>query len=172
MIETLILYTLLKKDYTMYSIKKHIETVCSMFITPSFGAIKPALRKLENEECIKSGKLMSEGGKLSIYYSINNKGKEKLKSLLVSDMSNNPSQFFLSARLRLLMADFLSIEERKRLFLIIKSKALKFKNSAQKLKDFENTFYFNIVADNIICEYSNLITVVESLEKSNERSGQ
>lgn len=170
MIETLILYSLLKKDCTMYAIKKHIETGYSMFTIPSFGAIGPALKKLERDLCIKSGKLMSEGGKRSIYYSITPKGKEKLRDLLISDLSDNPSQFFLTARLRLIMADFLSYEERKRLFLIIKSKATKFKNSASELKNGENTFYYNIVADNTLCEYSNLITAVESLEKDNDRT--
>ena len=106
MIETLILYVLLKKDYTMYSIRKHIETDYSMFTIPSFGSIGPALKKLEKAECIKSGQLMSEGGKRSIYHSITNKGKEKLKELLISDLSDNPSQFFLHARLRLIMAVF------------------------------------------------------------------
>ena len=172
MIKTLILYTLLKKDYTMYSIRKHIETAYSMYIRPSFGGIKPALVSLEKNEFIKSGKLMSEGGKLSVYYSVTQKGREKLKNLLVEDMSNNPSQFFLSARLRLIMSDVLSFEERKRLFLIIKSKALKFKNSAQEFKNQENSFYHSIIADNTICEYSNLLTAIESLEKDNDRTRQ
>ena len=170
MIETLILYVLLKRDFTMYSIRKNIENDYSMFTIPSFGAIGPALKKLERDECIKSGKLMSEGGKRSIYYSITSKGKEKLKNLLISDLSENPSRFFLQARLRLIMCDFLSVDERKRLFLIIKSKATKFKNSVQNKKNEENSFYYNIVADNAICEYSNLITAVESLEKDNARS--
>ena len=170
MLKMLILYTLLKKDYTMYSIRKHIQTSYSMYIRPSFGAIKPALVNLEENEFIKSGKLMSTGGKRSTYYSITSKGKEKLKELIISDLSENPSQFFLSARLRLIMCDFLSFESRKRLFLIIKSKALKFKNSAEELKNQENSFYYNIIADNAICEYSNLLTTIESLEKDNDRT--
>ena len=109
MIKTLILHTLLKKDYTMYSIRKHIETIYSMYIRPSFGAIKPALVSLEKNEFIKSGKLMSDGGKLSIYYSITPKG---------------------------------------------------------------NSFYYSIIADNTICEYSNLLTAIESLEKDNDRTRQ
>ena len=121
MIELLILHSLSKKNFTMYAIKKHIETVFAAFVTPSFGAIKPALRKLEANDCIKSGKLMSEGGKLSIYYSITAKGKEKLTELLLEDMSKNPSQFFLQARLKLVMADYLKPDEKKRLFFIIKS---------------------------------------------------
>lgn len=169
MIELLILHSLMQKDSTMYSIKKYIETVYASFVTPSFGAINPALKKLEEKECIKSGKLMSEGGRLSIYYSITKKGKEALKNLLLEDMSQNPSQFFLSARLKLTMADYLDREEKKRLFFIVKALATKFKNQA-KSTQVEGKFYYNIVLDNISCEYANLITMVEGLEKDNARN--
>lgn len=171
MIEILILHSLMQKSYTMYSIKKHIETVFAAFVTPSFGAINPALRRLEEKECIKSGKIMSEGGKLSIYYTITKKGKEEFARLLLDDMSQNPSQFFLLARLKLIMADYLSKEERKRLFFIIKSLAMKFKNQASERRDLGG-FYYNVVLDNIACEYSNLITAVEALEKDNARNSQ
>lgn len=169
MIDLLVLHSLMQKSFTMYSIKKHIEIIFSAFITPSFGALSPALRRLEEKECIKSGKLMSDGGKLSIYYTITKKGKEEFARLLLEDMSQNPSQFFLNARLKLVMADYLSKEERKRLFFIIKSLALRFKNQAAERRDLGG-FYYNIVLDNISCEYSNLITTVEGLEKDNARN--
>ncbi len=171
MIEILILHALMQKSFTMYSVKKYIETTFAAFITPSFGAIKPALNRLEEKECIKSGKLMSDGGKLSIYYTITKKGKEEFTRLLLDDMSQNPSQFFLLARLKLVMAQYLTKEENKRLFFIIKSLALKFKNQATELmKNDDNKFYYNIVLDNISCEYANLITMVEGLEKDNARN--
>ena len=47
MIELLILYVILKRDYTMYSIQKRIEDNFAPFTKPSFGALKPALRRLE-----------------------------------------------------------------------------------------------------------------------------
>ncbi len=169
MIEILILDALTQKSSTMYSIKKHIETVFAPFITPSFGALNPALKRLEKQDCIKSGKLMSEGGKLSIYYSITGKGREELVNLLLADMSANPSQFFLSARLKLIMAHHLSSDEKKRLFLIIKSLALKFKNQAEGCRD-KRGFYYNIMIDNIACEYANLVTAVQALEKDNARN--
>ena len=171
MIELLVLHSLLQKDFTMYAIKKHIETVFAAFVTPSFGAINPALRKLEKKECIKSGKLLSEGGKVSIYYSITKKGREELRSLLLEDFSKNPSQFFLQARLKLVMAEHLTSEEKKRLFFIIKSMALRFKNQAKE-SQLEGKFYYNILLDNISCEYANLVTVVEGLEKDNARNSK
>lgn len=169
MIEILVLHSLMQKSSTMYSIKKSIETIFAAFVTPSFGAVKPALRRLEEKECIKSGKLLSDGGKLSIYYTITKKGKEEFVRLLLDDMSKNPSQFFLLARLKLIMAEYLSKEEKKRLFFIIKSLALKFKNQANERRDLGG-FYYNIVLENISCEYANLITTVEGLEKDNARN--
>lgn len=169
MIEILVLHALMQKSYTMYSIKKYIETVFAAFVKPSFGALRPALTRLEEKECIKSGKLLSDGGKLSIYYTITKKGKEELSRLLLEDMSQNPSQFFILARLKLSMADYLDKDEKKRLFFIMKSLALKFKNQAvQKQKDCG--FYYNIVLDNIACEYANFLTMIEGLEKDNARN--
>lgn len=171
MIELLILHSIMQRSMTMYSIKKYIETTFGVFVTPSFGAIKPALRKLEAKECIKSGKLMSDGGRLSIFYTITKKGKEELKNILIEDMSKNPSQFFLFARLKLMLANYLEPEERKRLFFIIKSLALRFKNQTKELiVNDESNFYYNIMLDNISCDYANLITVIEGLEKDNARN--
>lgn len=169
MIELLILHTLSQKSSTMYGIKKYIETTFSAFVTPSFGAINPALKKLEKKECIKPGKLMSEGGKLSIYYTITEKGKKQLVDILLEDMSQNPSQFFLLARLKLVLADYLSKDEKKRLFFIVKALATKFKAQAKQAQN-EGQFYYNIVLDNLACEYTNIITVVEGLEKDNARN--
>ena len=171
MLETLILFLLLNKSYTMYTIRKHIKDDFGAFMTPSFGGLNPALKRLEKKEFIKSGKLMSEGGRMSIFYEITPDGKKELIRQLIEDLSLNPYHFFLSARLRIAMAFILNIDERKRLFLIIKSRAQKFKTEAQKAQIVcENPFYYNIVKDNITCEYSNLITLVESLEKDNGRN--
>lgn len=136
MIEILVLHSLMQKSSTMYSIKKSIETVFAAFVTPSFGAVQPALKRLEAGGFITSGKLMSEGGKLSIYYTITKNGKDEFVRLLLDDMSQNPSQFFLLARIKLVMAQYLSKDEKKRLFFIIKSLALKFKNQANELPRF------------------------------------
>ena len=69
------------------------------------------------------------------------------------------------------MLDYLNSEEKKRLFLIIKTLAFKFKNEATELiKKEEGSFYYNMMLDNLACEYANLLTVVESLEKDNARN--
>ena len=173
MIELLILYVILKRDYTMYSIQKRIEDNFAPFTKPSFGALKPALRRLEIKSFLKSRKLMSDGGKLSVFYEITKDGIGELKRLILEELSVNPVQYLSNARIKLSCADCLDNEERKRLFFAIKSKAEKFKAEAQGILNDEykqTNFYQKIVLDNAVCEYSNIITIVEGLEKDNARN--
>ena len=170
MIELLILYVLLKRDFTMYSIQKRIDENFAPFTKPSFGALKPALRRLEEKECLTSRKTMSDGGKLSVYYEISRNGIAELKRLILEDLSDNPLQFLSNARAKLCCADCLNTEERKRLFFSVKSRAMQFKTLSQNvLNDDYNhiNFYQKVVIDNALCEFSNLITLVEGLEKDN-----
>lgn len=170
MIELLILYTILKRDYTMYAIQKRIEDNFAPFAKPSFGALKPALRRLEEKECLTSRKMMSDGGKLSVYYEISRNGINELKRLILEDYSDNPVQFLSNARVKLCCSDCLSSEERTRLYFSTKSRAMQFKSFAQKVLDDEYNqinFYQKIIMDNTVCEYSNFITIVEGLEKDN-----
>lgn len=173
MIELLILYVILKRDYTMYSIQKRIEDYFAPFTKPSFGALKPALRRLEEKECLTTRKFMSDGGKLSVFYEITNSGINELKRLLLEDYSINPLQFLSDARIKIACADCLNNEEKTRLFFLTKSRAMQFKNNALNiLKDEYNqvNFYQKIILDNAVCEYSNFITIIEGLEKDNERN--
>lgn len=173
MIELLILYVILKRDFTMYAIQKRIEDNFAPFTKPSFGALKPALRRLEEKGCLTSRKSMSDGGKLSIYYEITKKGVDELKHLLTEDMSGNPIQFLSNARIKLSCADCLDAEERKRLLFSVKSFSVRFRGEAKNILDNEYNklnFYQRIILDNTVCEFTNFIDVVEGLEKDNARS--
>lgn len=175
MIELLVLYVLLKRDLTMYAVQKHIEDNFGPFTKPSFGAIKPALRRLEGNGFITSRKMMSDGGKLSIFYTISKNGNEELKRLLSENFSENPLQFLSNARVKLSCAAVLSDEERKRLFFSIKSLAMDFKNNAENILTDEYNqanFYQKIIMDNAVCEYSNFISIIEGLEKDNARNSK
>ncbi|MBO6086740.1 PadR family transcriptional regulator [bacterium] len=175
MIELLILYIILKRDYTMYSIQKRITDIFAPFTNPSFGAIKPALKRLGGKECLTSRKIMSDGGKLSVYYEITKTGVNELKRLILEELSENPHQFLADARVKLSCADCLDKDERERLFFSIKSKALQFKNYAQNIMNDEYKqvgFYQKIILDNTVCEYTNFISVIEGLEKDNVRNSQ
>ena len=169
-IELLILYAILKREYTMYAIQKRILENFAPFTKPSFGALKPALRRLEEKECLKSRKIMSDGGKLSVYYEITRSGINELKKLVLEDLSENPLQFLSNVRIKLSCADCLDFEERKRLFFSMKSLAMRFKSEALGILNNEFNhinFYQKIILDNTVCEYSNLITIIEGLEKDN-----
>ena len=173
MIELLILYVLLKRDFTMYAIQKRIDENFAPFTKPSFGALKPALRRLEEKKCLTSRKLMSDGGKLSVYYEISKDGISELKRLMLEDLSDNPLQFLSNARAKLCCADCLNSDERKRLFFLIKSLAMQFKVASQNVLNDEYNhinFYQKVVIDNAMCEFSNFITLIEGLEKDNARN--
>ncbi len=169
MIELMILFVLTRRELTMYSVHKFIEENFGAYTKPSFGAIKPALVRLEKNNFIQTRKLMSDGGRLSVFYSITKEGKDELKKLILEKLSNNPLQFFSNARVKLSCASFLDNEECKELFFNIKALAVKFKSDAENILNDEYnhlSFYQNILLDNAICEYQNFITILEGLENA------
>lgn len=173
MIELLILYVLIRREFTMYGISKEIESRFEVYTRPSFGALKPALRKLIADGCLDARKFMSDGGKLSVYYSITKEGEKTLRNLIKAPLSSNPLQFISNAKVKLSMADLLTKEERTELFLHLKTLALDFKRSAENILNNEYTeknFYQRILLDNSSVQYSNLITIIEGFEKDNERN--
>lgn len=167
MIELLILYVLSEREMTMYGILKHILDFFGAYTQPSFGAIKPALTRLEKAGFICSRKAMSDGGKLSGFYSITQDGRSELKKLILEKISNNPLQFQSTAGIKLSCASYLAKDERKELFFQIKTKAQEHKFKAENILNNEKslTFYQRIILDNTIVEYKNLVTLVENLEK-------
>lgn len=170
MIEIMILYILLKHDLTMYAIHKRIQENFLAFTSPSFGAVKPALVRLEKQGCISSSKFMSDGGKLSVYYSITKDGVKELRNLLLKPLSQNALQFLSDARIKLSCVSFLDGSDAHDVFVDIKSNAKLHKLNAEKILSDEYTpltFQQRIVLDNAVCEYKNFISLVEGLEKSN-----
>lgn len=167
MIELLILYVLSEREMTMYAILKHILDFFGAYTQPSFGAIKPALTRLENAEFIRSRKAMSDGGKLSGFYSITQEGREELKKLIQEKVSGNPLQFQSTAGIKISCASYLAKDERKELFFQLKSRAQEHKFKAESILNNEKslTFYQRIILDNTIVEYKNLITLIENLKK-------
>ena len=175
MLEIMILYLLIKRDLTMYAIQKHIKDNFGAYTCPSFGAIKPALVRLEKKNFITSSKIMSDGGKLSVYYSITKDGMKELQGLLSEPLSPNPLMFLTDARIKLSCLSALDKDNCYEVFEDIKTNALTHKINAEKILNDEYTpltFYQRIVLDNAICEYKNLITMVENLEKDNARNSK
>ena len=165
----MILFVLLKRDLTMYAIRKHIKDMFSPYTNPSFGALKPALVKLEKIGYITTSKMMSDGGKLSVFYSITNEGQKELKNLLIEPLSENPLQFLSDARIKLGCASFLGTDDKKIMYEEIKTKAYLFLSKAKMISENEYNppdFYQKIVLDNAICEYKNFINMLEGFEKA------
>lgn len=173
MIELLILYVLSEREMTMYGILKHILDFFGAFTQPSFGAIKPALTRLEKQGLIESRKTISEGGKLSGFYSLNKLiGGGKLKEMILEKVSDNPLQFHSAASIKIACASYLSKDEISELFLHLKTRALEHKFKAENTLNNEKslTFYQRIILDNSVVEYKNLITLIENLEKENSKT--
>ncbi len=172
MIELLILYVLSEKELTMYGVQKNILDNFSPFTQPSFGAIKPALTRLESSGFIRSRKAMSDGGKLSGFYSITSEGRAELKNLILEKPSDNPLQFPSNCAVKLSCASYLAKDERFELFKQLKNKTQEHKFTAENtLNNTKSlTFYQRIIIDNTIVEYKNLITLIENLEKDLART--
>lgn len=168
MIELMVLYILVNHDFTMYAIHKRIQEFFLAYTNPSFGALKPALVRLEKQSFITSSKIMSDGGKLSVFYAITKDGLKELKRLLLNPISKNPLQFISDANIKLSCISFLDEEDRIEVFTDIKTNALLHKINAEKILNDEYTpltTFQKIVLDNSICTYKNFVSMIEGLEK-------
>lgn len=169
MIEVMILYILVNHDFTMYAIHKRIREFFLAYTNPSFGALKPALVRLEKRGLITSSKVMSDGGKLSVFYAITKSGLKELENLLLKPLSNNPLQFISDAKIKLSCMSVLNDENREEMITDIKTKALLHKADTEKILADEYTplnAYQKIILDNTVCEYKNFVSMVEGLEKN------
>ena len=63
MIEILILYTINKRENTIYGIRKNIIDIFGAFTKPSIGTIHPALKRLMQANAVTLTERYSEGGR-------------------------------------------------------------------------------------------------------------
>jgi len=165
MIELLILFELRKKVLTMYGVSKEIRGDFSVLTTPSYGTIKPALRRLEKSGFVKTQKTMSEGGRPSTYYSITDEGNKELIRLILEPPLENPIHFLPMARIKLACADILDETSRKSMFKELKTKAESIIADTNNLITFKDlSFYPKMVFDNLTLEYKNFILLLEGFE--------
>ena len=167
MIELLILFELNKTVLTMYGVSKEIRGDFSVLTTPSYGTIKPALRRLENGGFVKTQKSISDGGRPSTYYSITKEGINELKRLILEEPLENPIQFLPMSRIKLACADILSKDEQISMIRLLKTKAESIIIDTKNLMAFKDlSFYPKMVFDNLICEYNNFISLLEGFENA------
>lgn len=172
MIELLVLFVLSSSPLTMYGVLKSILKKFSPYTKPSFGTIKPALIRLEKKGVIISSKSISDGGKVSVMYSITTKGLDELKNKILEVDTENPVQFLSNARIQISCAGFLDINSQKMLFEKLKKRAVFIKSDAEnKISDdtITPTYFHKLVLDNTICEYNNFINLLEGLEHACNR---
>ena len=151
----------------MYGVYKQIKTEISAITSPSYGTIKPALKRLELSGFISTQRSMSKGGRPSTYYSITEAGRNALKNCILEELSDNPIQFLQNARVKLYCADVLDDNEMKKLLAMLKIKAEYYYNDTINLvKNNQENFYYKIVSDNINCEYKNFISLLEGIERA------
>ena len=165
MIELLILFELKKNVLTMYGVSKEIRGDFSVLTTPSYGTIKPALRRLEAGGFVKTQKTISSGGRPSTYYTITKEGVNELKRLILEPPLENPIQYLPMARVKLTCADILEKDEQISMIRDLKTKAESIIIDAQNIMAFKDlSFYPKMVFDNLICEYKNFISLLEGFE--------
>ncbi len=172
MIELLVLFVLSSTPLTMYGVLKAILKKFSPYTKPSFGTIKPALIRLEKKGVIISSKSISDGGKVSVMYSITTKGLDELKNKILEVDTENPVQFLSNARIQISCAGFLDITSQKMLFEKLIKRAIVIKTDAEnKISDdtITPTYFHKLVLDNTICEYNNFINLLEGLEHACNR---
>lgn len=169
MIELLILRQLNKKILTMYGIFKEIKQEFSILMNPSYGTLKPALKRLENGNFIKTQKEMSSGGRPSTYYSITDKGIDRLKDLILEEPLVNPIHFLPTARMKLISAEFLNRNEQIELYKILKFKAERIAFDIKNILELNSSnFHSKLVLDNLVCEYKNFISLLEGFERASK----
>ena len=170
MIELLILFELNKTVLTMYGVSKEIRGDFSVLTTPSYGTIKPALRRLEKGGFVRTQKSISEGGRPSTYYSITKEGINELKRLIMEEPLENPIQFLPMSRIKLACADILDKDEQLKMIHSLKLKAESIIIDTNNLMTFKDlSFYPKMVFDNLICEYKNFISLLEGFENAGSR---
>jgi DNA-binding PadR family transcriptional regulator len=169
MIEILILYELSKKVLTIYGISKEIKSEFSVLLTPSYGTIKPALKRLESQGCVRTQKNMSKGGRPSVYYSLTKDGERKLVELLIEKPLENPVQFLTTARVKLVAATVLHGDAKKELYKVLKTKSEILMIEIRRILESNNLDYCStMVYDNLVCEYKNFISLLEGLERASK----
>ncbi len=167
MIDILILYILQESVHTMYGIRKGINDEFSSFTLPSYGTIKPALKRLADLGYINSQKTMSKGGRPSVYYSITQGGKKGFKELLLGPVQDNPVQFLNNSRIKLYCSEVLDENEIKTMLSALKLKAESIYLETKRLtEENKNNFYKRIVYDNLNLEYKNFISLLEGIDRA------
>ena len=127
MIELLILYSLNKRERTLYSLRADIIEKFGSFTKPSIGTLHPALKRLLDNNIITIRNDYSEGGKKSTFYGLAIHWQKKFRDLFFTPMSDNPTIFFTELQSRIAVLSLLEKDLKETFFedILIKLETLK-----------------------------------------------
>ncbi len=111
MIETVILFILMRYDATIYRVGKIIDETFFAFLKTSLGTINPAFKRLEKAGLVTCLEKMSNGGMLSKTFSITKEGEKFLKNNLLNFRCENPYHILNEAKLALWCSSVLTKNE-------------------------------------------------------------
>jgi len=112
-VKTIILGFLNTEDMSGYDIKQAFSNCIGFFYDASFGAIYPALRKLEEEGCVTKQEIIQSGKPNKILYSITEKGREVFEQEIMTPVL--PPVLRSDMLVKIYFAGNRSLEERKSL---------------------------------------------------------
>lgn len=113
MIELLILYSLNKRERTLYSLRADIIEKFGYFTRPSIGTIHPALKRMLSLNVVTVRNNYSDGGKKSTYYGLAKDGLKHFRELFFNPLSENPTLFFTEIQSKIATMSLLNEEDKK-----------------------------------------------------------
>lgn len=135
MIELLILYSLSKRERTLYSLRADIHEKFGYFTRPSLGTIHPALKRLKMGNIVTVRETYSGGGKKSSYYGVAASWQKHFRELFFTPLSENPTLFFTEIQTKTAVLAVLEKEDReaflKELILKLETFNLDLKNTLE-----------------------------------------
>lgn len=108
-IQDVILGFIFEKSMSGYEIKQKMENSVSYFFDASFGAIYPALRKMEKEGLVEKQVVQQEGKPNKNLFAITVKGKDQFQNYLGSPI--NPTIMRSDILIRIFFGRFTAIEK-------------------------------------------------------------
>ena len=161
MIELLILYSLNKRERTLYSLRADIIEKFGSFTKPSIGTIHPALKRLLENNVVTIRNDYSEGGKKSTFYGLALHWQKKFRDLFFTPMSDNPTNFFTELQTRIAVLSLLDKELKETFF---EDVAIKLESNRL---DLENTLDDEYIALDVYQKgvLKRNITEIENIQK-------
>lgn len=170
MIELLILYSLNKRERTLYALRADIIEKFGYFTKPSVGTIHPALKRLLSSNVITIRNDYSQGGKKSTYYGLAMHWQKKFNDLFFTPLSENPTQFFTEIQSRIAVMSLLDNDLKKTfiddILIKLESFLLDLQNALEDEYVSYDPYQLALLKKNIQ-DIDNFKSFVESLEAKN-----